>query len=228
MANLRVRAPVLGLFAKWPAPGAVKTRLAAATSAAWAARVAAAFLGDSLDRLSTLAVRRVLAFAPAAAEADFAALAGGRFELVPQSAGDLGQRLSAFVGRQLRDGAGAVVVVGADSPTLPLSYLEQAFRELEEADVVLGPTTDGGYYLIGCGPRLPPVFAGIDWSSNRVLAQTVACLGDPSWRLAVLPPWYDVDTAEDWAVLCGHLAALRRAGLDPGVPRTEELLRESP
>ena len=61
-----------------------------------------------------------------------------------------------------------------------------------------------------------------------MLADTLAALADPRWRLALLPPWYDVDTADDWAVLCGHLAALRRAGLDPGVPRTETLMRDSP
>jgi rSAM/selenodomain-associated transferase 1 len=225
MPNLRVQAPVLGLFAKWPAPGTVKTRLAQATSAAWAARVAEAFLGDTLERLAALPVRRVLAYAPAGMEAEFAGLVRGAFETVPQSAGDLGQRLSAFIGQQLRAGADAVVVVGADSPTLPVALVEQAFRELDDADLVLGPTTDGGYYLVGCGRRVPPIFAGIDWSTNRVLGQTVARLTDPAWRLALLPPWSDVDTVEDWAVLCGHLAALRRAGLDPGVPRTEALAR---
>ena len=64
--------------------------------------------------------------------------------------------------------------------------------------MVLGPALDGGYYLIGCGRRLPPVFEGVRWSTNHVLADTVARLADPSWRLALLPPWYDVDTPEDW------------------------------
>jgi rSAM/selenodomain-associated transferase 1 len=214
---------VLGLFAKWPAPGAVKTRLAGPTSPEWAARVARAFLGDTLERLAAVPVRRVLAFDPPETGPAFAALAGAGFETVPQPAGDLGQRLAGFLNQQLQGGADAVVVVGADSPTLPPEHIAQAFQALEQADLVLGPTTDGGYYLLGCGRRLPPVFAGIDWSSNRVLAQTVACLADPSWRLALLPPWYDVDTVDDWVMLRGHLAALRRAGLDPGVPRTEAL-----
>jgi glycosyltransferase A (GT-A) superfamily protein (DUF2064 family) len=97
---------------------------------------------------------------------------------------------------------------------------------LQRADVVLGPATDGGYYLVGCGSTRAPLFEGIDWGTGRVLAQTVAALADPRWRLAVLPPWYDVDTPDDWAFLCGHLAALRRAGIDPGVPFTEALIRE--
>ena len=81
---------VVGLFAKRPVPGAVKTRLAAATSPAWAGRVAEAFLRDTLARLRRLDVRRVVVFAPADAGADMALLAGPGFELVPQSDGDLG------------------------------------------------------------------------------------------------------------------------------------------
>ena len=121
-----------------------------------------------------------------------------------------------------------MVVLGTDSPTLPPAYVEQAFAALDNADVVLGPATDGGYYLVGCGGRVPPIFEGIAWGGPTVLAETIALLADPSWRLAVLPPWYDVDTADDWRMLCGHLAALRRAGLDPGVPHTERLCRENP
>ena len=116
-----------------------------------------------------------------------------------------------------------MVLVGTDSPTLPLVLIEQAFKDLERADVVLGPATDGGYYLVGCR-RLPPIFEGVAWSSSRTLADTVARLCDPGWRLALLPPWYDVDTADDWQMLRGHVAAMRRAGIDPGMPRTAALL----
>jgi rSAM/selenodomain-associated transferase 1 len=210
----------------------VKTRLAAASSPEWAAAVADAFLRDLVERLAAVDARRVLAFAPAEAEADFAGLVRGRFALTPQSDGDLGRRMEAFFAGQRAAGAGAVVLVGADSPTLPRSFVEQAFRELGRADVVLGPAADGGYYLVGCawhGPRagaaaVPPLFDGIAWGGSRVLLETVARLTDPEWRLALLPPWYDVDTLDDWWALRGHLAALRRAGYDPGVPHTERVL----
>jgi rSAM/selenodomain-associated transferase 1 len=215
---------VLGLFAKWPAPGAAKTRLCAGRPAEWGARVARAFLLDTLERLAGVGDRRVLAFAPPAAQADFAALVRGCFALAPQAAGDLGERLVRFAAEQFAAGAGSLVLVGADSPTLPVEYVERAFAELGRADVVLGPATDGGYYLIGFGSRVPPVFDGIAWGTSRTLADTVARLA--GWRLALLPPWYDVDTPDDWAMLCGHLAALRRAGTDPGAPHTEVLARE--
>jgi rSAM/selenodomain-associated transferase 1 len=217
---------LLGLFAKEARPGRVKSRLAAATSADWAARVAAAFLADLVVRLSTIEVQRVLAYGPLQAEPYFARLAGDRFQLRPQGQGDLGARLADFFACQLREGAEQVVVVGADSPTLPTRYVEQAFRELQVADVVLGPATDGGYYLLGCARQLPPIFQGIAWGGPEVLAQTVARLADPKWKLALLPPWYDVDTRDAWRALCGHLAALRRAGLDPGAPATERLAAE--
>jgi rSAM/selenodomain-associated transferase 1 len=188
--------------------------------------VARAFLLDALGRLSAVAARRALAFAPAEAAEDFAALAGGHFQLIPQGGGDLGRRMAGFVRDRLAEGAPAVVLVGADSPTLPVAFVEEAFGLLEAADVVLGPACDGGYYLLGCRGRLPPVFDGIAWGTAGVLAETVARLSDPHWRLALLTPWYDVDTPADWSLLCGHLAALRRAGLDPGVPHTEALVRE--
>lgn len=214
---------VLGVFAKRPTSGAVKTRLAAAASPAWAGQVAEAFLLDVLDRLADVPARRVLAFAPADAEGYFAEVAAGRFTLVAQGDGDLGVRTARFFTGQLPAAPAGVVLVGTDSPTMPVAYVGQTFAELRRADVVLGPATDGGYYLIGCARRVPPVFDGVPWSTPEVLAATVARLEDVPGRLAVLPPWYDVDTWDDWQTLCGHLRALRRAGLDPGVPRTERL-----
>lgn len=217
---------VLGLFAKRPDPGRVKTRLAAATSTAFAARVAEAFLLDGLDRLTTVAAGRVLAFTPPDARDYFVGVAGDRFEVLPQVEGDLGPRMAAFFSGQFQAGAAKVVLVGTDSPTVPLSFIAQAFQELDRADLVLGPATDGGYYLIGCKDSPPPIFEAIAWGTSTVLGETIARLQDTRWQLALLPPWYDVDTAADWQMLRGHLAALRRAGLDPNLPHTEALIAE--
>ncbi len=216
---------VLGVFAKRPVAGQVKTRLASETSPEWAARVADAFLRDTLDRLAAIPARHVLACAPAEAESWFADLVGERAALVRQSSGDLGQRMTAFFQSQREAGSTATVLIGTDSPTLPLAYIQQAFDALGRADVVLGPATDGGYYLIGIARRLPPIFTGVRWSSPHVLAETLARL-PADWRLELLPPWYDVDTWADWRMLCGHLAAMRRAGIDPGLPRTMQVAEE--
>ncbi len=213
-------AHTLGVFAKRPVPGAVKTRLAAETSPEWAASVAAAFLHDTLDRLATVEARRVLVFAPADVEPYFRELARGRFELTPQSNGDLGQRMATFFREQFEAGAARVVLVGTDCPTMPPEVVRLAFFQLEYADLLLGPAADGGYYLIGCRKPIPGIFEGIAWGGPHVLHDTVARL-PAGYRLSLLATWYDVDTLADWFALRGQVAAERRVGLDPGVPHTE-------
>jgi hypothetical protein len=201
-------------------PGAVKTRLGRETTPEWACAVAAAFLADTLDRVAAIQAERIIAYAPAEARPWFETAAQGRFELQPQGEGDLGQRMEAFFKEQMGRGANPTVIIGADSPTLPLEYIADAF-ELG-ADVVLGPAKDGGYYLLGCGALgVPPIFDGIAWGTAGVLAETVRRLAE--WHVHLLPPWSDVDTLADWQALCGHIVAMRRAGIDPRVPRTEAL-----
>lgn len=221
------RSKVLGLFAKFPDPGRVKTRLAADTSPEWAAAVAEACLRDAVNRLAEIDVERVLVYAPADSRRFFDSLAATRFAAVPQADGDLGERMRAFFLGQLARGAERTVLIGADSPTVPTALIQDAFRQLGKHDLVLGPATDGGYYLIGCSRRLPPVFENVPWGSSRVLAETVAMLPSSAGRVSLLPPWYDVDTVNDWQMLVGHIAAMRRAGMDPGVPHVEALIAHS-
>jgi uncharacterized protein len=216
---------ILGIFAKEPRPGHVKSRLAAASSPEWAAKVADAFLRDTVARLAQVDAERFLVYHPPEGREYFTALAGNRYQLLPQEGGDLGRRMEQFILGQLQGGAQRVVIVGADSPTLPPEWIEQAFQELAKADLVLGPAMDGGYYLLGCAGVPPPIFDQISWGSERVLSETMDRLS-PHCRLALLPPWYDVDTVVDLWTLKGHLAALRRASIDPHVPCTERVLQE--
>src|SRR5688572_2674491 len=214
---------VLGVFTKAPRPGEVKTRLGAATTPEFGARVAAAFLHDTVTRLQKLTALRCLVYAPDNAAAELAFAVSYGWLLAPQGPGDLGTRMRRFLQQHLDEGAERIVLIGADSPTLPLDYLTSAYRMLEHADLVIAPAFDGGYCLLGVGRRLPPIFEGIAWGTSSVLRHTVARL-DPSWRLELLPPWYDLDTLDDWEALRGHVAALRRAGVDPAIPITEALL----
>jgi hypothetical protein len=216
----------LGIFAKQPVVGQVKTRLAAESSPAWACRVCEAFLLDTLDRVQGLAVRRLLLYDPSDSEAYFRAIARERFELAAQAAGDLGDRLAAFFAAEFRGGARAAVAIGADSPTLPPELVAQSFAELARADVVLGPASDGGYYLIGCKRLAPELFRNVPWSTPDVVEVTCRRIHAANLRLALLPPWYDVDTLADWHVLRGHVAAMLAAGVDPRSPRTLALLQE--
>ncbi len=215
---------LLGVFAKEPVAGAVKTRLAEASSPEFAAALAEVFLRDIVRRLARIQARRCLVFAPATAGALFAQVGRNAFAVEPQGEGDLGRRMEHFLTRHFESGAQRIVVVGTDSPTLPVPFVAHAFLLLGTADVVLGPATDGGYYLLGCAGKAPPIFHDIDWGSASVLADTIARLRGTTRRLALLPPWYDVDTLNDVRLLVGHIAAMRCAGSDPDVLSTEELL----
>jgi rSAM/selenodomain-associated transferase 1 len=220
---------VLGLFGKQPVPGTVKTRLAAVFGPEFAAAAYAAMLFDLLDawgsdRFLALGGRRVLVYAPEDAGPWFDPRVPDAFALQPQTEGDLGQRMRAFFTGEIEQGARRVIVIGSDSPTLDPTIVISAFLCLEGRDVVLGPATDGGYYLVGCRGAVPPIFGEIAWGTADVLGQTIDRLRDTGLSLAVLPPWYDVDTPEDWRMLAGHIRALRRAGMDPGLPRIEAML----
>jgi rSAM/selenodomain-associated transferase 1 len=217
---------VLGVFAKQPIAGHSKTRLAQTTSAAWAERVAVAFLHDSLDRFASVDAECVLVYWPESAGGFFAKAGQDRYRLQVQSAGDLGQRLRHFFSSAHHDANTHAIAVGSDSPTLPIAYIETAFQLLATHDVVLGPAQDGGYYLVGMKQMHEPLFVDIPWSSASVLEKTVQQVTGESVSLAILPVWYDVDTEQDWAMMRGHIRAMRRAGIDPGAPRVERLMAE--
>lgn len=187
----------LGVFARYWEPGRVKTRLAARIGDVSAARVHRAFLESTLRRFAASAERRVLAFTPAQHAAEFQPMAGNHWRIDPQSEGDLGRRMHDYFQRAFSAGAHRAVLIGADSPTLPTAYVEQAFERLDEVPLVLGPAADGGYYLVGAADSTPPIFERIDWGGPQVWRQTlerVAAWGRP---FADLPEWYDIDTYED-------------------------------
>jgi rSAM/selenodomain-associated transferase 1 len=223
----------LGLFVKQPVPGRVKTRLAADLGAERAAELYAAFVTDLADRYRTTADRRILGFTPnnTPAREHFDHLAQTDFTLWPQPDVSLGERMQAFFASQFDAGAERVVLIGSDSPSLPVAIVEDAFEQLAEADVVLGPATDGGYYLIGQrrlvgqSQASRPIFDDIDWSESRVLMQTVERVAGCNASLSLLTPWYDIDTQDDLALLRGHLAAIKQAGMPLGLPHVTRALK---
>lgn len=213
---------LLGIFAKHPVPGRVKTRLAAGVGARRAAELSAAFIEDLADRFRRTAERRVLCYSPEedAAADYFSGVAQGDYRLWPQGGGSLGARMRAFFDRAFQSGAGRIVLIGSDSPTLPADRIERAFELLHSCDCVLGPATDGGYYLIGQRGSSRPIFEDVQWSDPRTFEQTVARIAQLGDRLELLPPWYDVDTPQDLALLRGHMRALRISGSAVRLPRT--------
>lgn len=210
----------IGLMAKAPRPGVAKTRLIPALGAAGAAALAAAFIADTAALLRRSGAAAVAFAAPPGAVATLAALAG--LPALPQRGRGLGARLAAAFADLAARSAGPLLVIGADSPTLPLGHIRAALA-LAAADpqaVVLGPAADGGFWGVALARPLPGLFAGIRWSTATVLAATAAraaALGRPVLRA---PPWHDVDRPEDLAQLRADLAA------DPAAaPRTRAVLR---
>ena len=208
----------LGIFAKHPQPGRVKTRLAATIGDEPACRLYRAFVETLLARFAGVADRRVLVFSPPERRAEFEPLAGQSWQLAEQSAGDLGQRMRRHFEDAFDDGASRVVLLGSDSPTLPVEYVERAFDLLKEVPVVLGPSDDGGYYLIGAAGRVPLIFDDIAWSSEGVWEQTIRRLRALGRDFRELPSWYDVDDEDDLRRLRKELSeeSSRRGASDYG------------
>lgn len=228
---------VFVVFARQPVAGQVKSRLAAGIGDEAAAEVYRAFVRDVLNSLAQSGARGVVAFTPdvPVARDEFMQLAPAEWRLWPQPEGVLGQRLRACFEQQFRDGVERVVIVGSDAPSLPREIYLEAAERLAGHDVVLGPAFDGGYYLIGL--RRPAdalasaaawctLFQGIDWGEPHVLSQTVAGVTAAGLSLALLPPWYDVDTVSDLQFLQAHLRALAAAGRPCPCPLTAAWLAD--
>ena len=143
----------------------------------------------------------------------------------------LGERLTSATQWATEHGYTKILLVGSDSPTLPISYISQALTLLDSRDIAIGPSTDGGYYLIGFSAAnvamiVPFVFEDIAWSTADVFKQTLARIRSVKATTGLLPPWYDIDTAEDLDFLSAHISAMRLAGGTVQAARTESLLAE--
>ena len=165
-------------------------------------------------------VEHCLAYAPPEARSYFEKLVPGDFSLIPQQGADLGERLANTLADRFQHGYQKVVVMNSDGPTLPLPYLEQAFRQLQHCDVSLGMGHDGGYYLIGMKQMQPELFENIAWSSDRVINQTLDACRHLRLKVHQLPQWYDVDVVEDLQQLRFDLAENPAAA-----PRSADFLR---
>jgi hypothetical protein len=198
----------LAIMAKAPRVGAVKTRLCPPLRPPEAAELARCFLLDAIDRVTTVAgVRPVLAYAPVEARGEFERLAPG-FALLAQRGDDLGARQARLLEEVLALGHEAALVIGTDSPTLPAECVDEAVGLVmaRDVDLVLGPTDDGGYYLIGLRRPCPALFEGMPWSTSAVLGRTLERAQRLGLRVACLPAWFDVDTKADLERLAAELA----------------------
>lgn len=189
------------LFGKVPEAGRVKTRLTPALGPAGAAELYQAFLDDLVRRTRVLDPGRELWVPVRAGAEERLTRRYGDLRIRWQEGGDLGERLRRAFGAAFAEGAARVLVVGSDHPTLPMTYLSEAFDRLTSDPAVVGPSRDGGYYAIGfrrdSWPRAAALFRGIPWSTPRVLRATRRRARGRALRLSELREWYDVDEPGD-------------------------------
>lgn len=207
------------VFAKPPDPGLVKTRLHTLLTAPEAALLYRAFLADSLDQYRALG-RDVFLYLTEVRNSEMDTLDLSGVVLCRQEGADLAERLQRAFVDVFALGHERVVVIGTDHPSLPSAFVERAFEELQvPGSIVLGPAEDGGYYLLGMNDFRPILFEEMDFSHGRVLEDTLERAGTTNANVAVLPEWYDVDTADQLPRLWRDLRDARGHA-----PRTMDVL----
>lgn len=207
----------LALMAKVPFAGAVKTRLTPPLTPEEAATLSICFLSDMTTNVAGLSGDRtkgVVLYTPADAETLLHGLLPDTFRLFPQRGETLGERLVNAAAELLDKGFQSVCLINSDSPTLPGEILTTAASILaQDGDrVVLGPSQDGGYYLIGLKRPHRYLFDSIAWSTADVLAHTLERAAEIDLPVDLLPTWYDVDDAVTLRLLCEELSLLSDGG----------------
>lgn len=215
----------LAIFAKAPVAGQVKTRLCPPLTPERAAELSRCFLLDTLERMCGLeAVEVFVAISPTDSESLFRSLIPFPVRYRPQRGASLGERQLNTLGDMMSAGFSRALIIGSDIPTLPVAYVQEAFRRLEDpaCDAVFGPSRDGGYYLVGARQPHRRLFENIVWSTSQVLQQTLAQARKYGYAVALVPSWYDVDRPQDLPRLARD--AQEQAGGPDDAPRTRQAL----
>jgi rSAM/selenodomain-associated transferase 1 len=182
--------PVLGVFAKQPRAGKVKTRLVPPLFPAQARALYRVALQETVTRFSCGPAALVLCYA---GRQTWFARSFAEMPRLPQGRGDLGTRLARAMTTLFAAGGGPVALAGADSPDLPLPLVARTFTALETADIAAIPCRDGGYALLALRRPAPGVFSGIPWSTPAVLAATQQRAAELGLRFATVGGWEDLD-----------------------------------
>jgi uncharacterized protein len=223
----------MAIMGKASIAGRTKTRLVPPLTEDEAAMLNTAFLRDAADNIMSAAafanVSGWIAYAPAGSEAFFRAHLPESFGLIETGEPTLGDCLRQAAAALLGAGHDAVCLINSDSPTLPVGYLVTAATALAAAGdrIVLGPSTDGGYYMIGMKRVHAGLFEDIAWSTDHVFAQTLVRAETLGLPVLVLPTWYDVDTAATLQALIDEVLdgkAFRGAGAPAPATWTRECL----
>ena len=212
------------LFARDPILGKVKTRLSPFLEEGVILKLYTCFLRGSLDNIRQVEnVDRFVGVAPSNESGFFIGTLGSDIRMFFQEGENLGDKMRRAIQDRFTEGYERVVIIGSDSPSLPASYIYRAVGS--DKDMVLGPSTDGGYCLIGMRRKVVEVFKDVTWGTETVLQETYKHLLQNGASLELLPVWYDVDTPEDLKFFKTHLDLIEQAGL--GVfSETGKLLNE--
>lgn len=202
------------IFAKTPVKGRVKTRLQKNLSQTNVLKLYKGFLLETVHQAKKIKnCKRIIACYPDENHPYLKTLAKKfGFQLIKQHGRDLGERMKNAITDSLHDGYKKAVIIGCDSPTLPKEYIQEAFYVLNKKNLVIGPSCDGGYYLIGVRGAALPIFNNIKWGTKDVLKETLKRIPKkilPSFHL--LPFWYDIDTKDDLEFLILHKRILNAA-----------------
>ena len=189
---------VLGLLAKYPAPGIVKTRLARDIGVEDAAEVYRSIAEKVFKETVPVGggYERVVFYTPLSRKGDFEKWLPGE-RLMAQHGAELGDIMANALQDLLSDGAARAVIAGVDIPDLREGDVRDAFAKLEDADIVIGPAIDGGYYLIGMKARHDEIFRGISWSTDRVFQETVRIIDALGLSYLTVRTLSDVDRVAD-------------------------------
>ena len=201
--------PIIVIMAKEPQVGLTKTRLCPSLTLDGAARLYEALLRDSISLAYGLdGIDLAIAVTPPESIAYFKGISPPDTLLMPVECIDIGDCLTQVLGNLLDMGYPSVLAFNADGPSVPQGYIQAAAGLLDECDVVLGPSEDGGYYLVGLKQLHPGIFVGVTWSTHKVLNQTLIKIQELGLKAELLPSWYDVDTAADIERMRSELAEL--------------------
>jgi uncharacterized protein len=207
---------------KVPAAGNVKTRLHGTISPEDCEKLAAAFLKDAAGKADSICENVFVAFFPAEMSEKLRELLPDR-EIFAQKGDDLGEKMFFAFENIFSRGFEEIVMIGTDSPTFPIDFIEQAFEFLEtNSDVVLGKTEDGGFYLIGLRVLRREIFENVVWSSSQTFEKVYKNTQSLGLHLRETPSWYDVDEESDLVKLKTEI--LHNANARRRAPQTFEWL----
>jgi uncharacterized protein len=222
----------LGIMTKAPEAGKVKTRLTPPLTTAEAAKLNICFLRDLVESISVATAQTpscgIGIYTPLGAEATYQNILPDAFFLLPQRGDDFGERLILAAEDLFKAGFESICLINSDSPTVVASIFAEAVRELAKPGerIVLGPSDDGGYYLIGLKQMRRLLFEDIDWSTEHVFNQTMQRAAEIGVEVHQLPAGFDVDDGATLRRLCDELLGKTQELTGAVAPNTQKFLSE--